>query len=101
MNYETRKEQKAKATEAAKRLIDILRPAALTLDEMVQESKENYMDALHRWADARENNDKEAENRANESCDIWRQAENRYQSELEEIEDAMRFVKRLIPGKLY
>lgn len=101
MNYTKRKENREKATEAAKKLIDILRPASFNLDEMIQGSKQNYTDALNRWNEAYEANDREAKKIASESCDIWESAHEKYQSELEAIEDVIRFAKRLIPGKQY
>jgi len=101
MNYEKRKENREKATEAAKNLIDILRPASFNLDEMIKESKQNYIDSLNRWNEAHEANDKRAKDLASKSCDIWESAQEKYQTELETIEDVIRFAKRLIPGKQY
>jgi len=96
MNYELARENRLKAAEAAKNLIDILRPAILNLDEMLQESKELYVSAINRWGEAHDNNDEVEKAKADKSCDVWKQAEMEYQSEIEAIKDAIRFAKRLL-----
>jgi len=96
MNYELERENRLKASEAAKNLIDILDPAIFNLEEMLQKSKENYIEAICRWGDAHDNKDEAEKARADKSCDIWRQAEVEYQFKIEAMKDAIRFAKRLL-----
>jgi len=96
MNYELERENRLKASEAAKNLIDILDPAILNLEEMLQESKELYISALNRWGEAHDNNDEVEMAKADKSCDIWKHAEMEYQFKIEAMKDAIRFAKRLL-----
>lgn len=96
MNYKLERENGEKAADAAKNLIEILRPAILNLDEMLQESKELYVEAINRWGDAHGNKDEVEKAKADKSCDIWRLAEEEYKYKIEAMEDAIRFAKRLL-----
>jgi DNA polymerase III epsilon subunit-like protein len=101
MNYETRKANREKAIEAAKQLIDILRPIAHDTAEQLRDIEFIKNRALKEWGEAFDNDNKEAQKEANDSLSLWREMYDQRENELQAIDDAILFAKRLIPGKQY
>jgi hypothetical protein len=101
MRYTEFREARANATEAAKNLIDALRPMREYYDEQINQAKKYQEKHINLWGEAREQNNLEEKKKHGEEYDYWTKAAEDYLNDLDDVEDAIRFAKRIIPGKQY
>jgi hypothetical protein len=100
-SHELKHENKVKAIEAAEQLIDVLRPAAHHLAEMLNEAEQRLLEVSSEYLEAYSNADKEEKLRLSQAHSVWQDSVNRYTSELQTLDDAIQFAKRLLPNKNY
>lgn len=70
-------------------------------EDQISQAKEFQERHLNLWGEAREKNNLEEKQKHGNEYDYWTKAVSDYSDDLQNVDDAIQFAKRIIPGKQY